>query len=545
MVDRSLLVVGCLLALICTLSPCAAQTPTIVWDQPLPVFVDDIVVVDLDGGLPEILVSSGGGAPDVVVLNSTGTVVATFSGFTGASRDLCVADIDGDGSLDIVVANSGSAYAVNISSGYFGAPWTHYPQQPYMLVAGDLNGDGAAEVVGSGSGQSHLWVYDTVAGSRTHLSLPTLPHHHQFTWSSIAICDLEFDGTKELVLAPSLDTFPTAIYIVDGPSLSLRQGFPSTVPGENFHSLTVADYDRSHTNKLAGFGGGRLDFLRGDGSLFGTPINLSAYPYTHGRMAVGQLDSESHLEAVVPTAESLWVVRDRFGPNGGILFQSPPGPYDLYRHPVIGDVDGDGVQEIVVISSRVSLNCDPYIHVFEADLTPLPGWPKRLLDYATPGVAPYYVLEEVTLADLNGDNVVDIVVGLVDRVLVWTLYNAPPLPTLTPPEWPQSRGGPDNNADYHRGTIPPASFLRSDANGDGVADVSDGIRILESLFAGLALACPASADVDDSSAVDLADVTTLFAYLFGVSVLPPAAPFPRCGSHPFNASMPCPHYYCP
>ena len=83
-------------------------------------------------------------------------------------------------------------------------------------------------------------------------------------------------------------------------------------------------------------------------------------------------------------------------------------------------------------------------------------------------------------------------------------------------------------------------FLRSDANADGLSNVTDGIFILNSLFkAGSpAPSCAKSADVDDSGTVNLTDGVVIFLHLFS-SGSPPPAPYPSCGVDPTDDSLPC------
>lgn len=60
-----------------------------------------------------------------------------------------------------------------------------------------------------------------------------------------------------------------------------------------------------------------------------------------------------------------------------------------------------------------------------------------------------------------------------------------------------------------------ARFIRGDCNGDGGIDVSDAIRLLNTLFAMQpAPLCLASCDMNDDDALDIADAIAMLAYLF-------------------------------
>lgn len=70
----------------------------------------------------------------------------------------------------------------------------------------------------------------------------------------------------------------------------------------------------------------------------------------------------------------------------------------------------------------------------------------------------------------------------------------------------------------YEGAIPSEtknSFIRGDANMDGLTDISDPIVILNYLFKGsITIKCLDAADANDSGQVDVSDVIYLLNYLF-------------------------------
>ncbi|MBI4584720.1 MAG: hypothetical protein HY717_11960 [Planctomycetes bacterium] len=75
-------------------------------------------------------------------------------------------------------------------------------------------------------------------------------------------------------------------------------------------------------------------------------------------------------------------------------------------------------------------------------------------------------------------------------------------------------------------------FQRGEINGDGAADISDAIGILEFLFLGTSeVSCRDAADVDDSGEVDVTDPIRLLGHLF-LGVPEPPPPFRACGADP-------------
>lgn len=79
-------------------------------------------------------------------------------------------------------------------------------------------------------------------------------------------------------------------------------------------------------------------------------------------------------------------------------------------------------------------------------------------------------------------------------------------------------------------TLLPITFLRGDANDDGVADIADGVTILAYLFSGGATpGCLAATDINVDRSIDIGDPVRLFNYIL-LGGPPPAEPFPDCGT---------------
>jgi hypothetical protein len=76
---------------------------------------------------------------------------------------------------------------------------------------------------------------------------------------------------------------------------------------------------------------------------------------------------------------------------------------------------------------------------------------------------------------------------------------------------------------------PIDAFIRCDATHDGRLDITDAVRILETLFLGRPPSrCPAASDCNDDAATDVADAIYGLGFLF-LGGPPPPAPWPECG----------------
>ena len=75
------------------------------------------------------------------------------------------------------------------------------------------------------------------------------------------------------------------------------------------------------------------------------------------------------------------------------------------------------------------------------------------------------------------------------------------------------------------------TFIRGDANGDGVVDISDPTTILNHLFEGQCSCTNGACDSNDDGNVDITDAIYLLTFLFSGGP-PPPPPFPLAGKDP-------------
>lgn len=169
-------------------------------------------LVDLDGdGTPEVIVSARGGRVYVARL-ADGTLLWSLpSGTIGTVGAVRFADFDGDGTTDLYVAEAACgataspgdvALAFSYASG-FARPLVLFQleqgRRDYICgfndTIADVDGDGRLEVVAIGS--SFLYVYSTIDGSleSTSESVGTIPYGA----ASTRLADVDGDGRPELV----------------------------------------------------------------------------------------------------------------------------------------------------------------------------------------------------------------------------------------------------------------------------------------------------------------------------------------------------------
>lgn len=182
----------------------------------------------------------GDGKPDVVVVNNNGTNVAIFhntstlgtidnSSFdapvyfacSGSPQDLELADIDGDGMLDVILGNHYfdgliTVYRNTSTSGVIDvnslAPQVHFEAGDYLynITVGDINGDGKVDISAAAWASDSIYVFVNNATSGiidNNSFLPSLGFPCAQNPQSIYAGDFNSDGKMDLVTCHNDNNF--------------------------------------------------------------------------------------------------------------------------------------------------------------------------------------------------------------------------------------------------------------------------------------------------------------------------------------------------
>lgn len=276
---------------------------------------------------------------------------ATIGTAAGAPTDIAVADVDGDGHPDVIVANGAgvaftvhrnlSAVAGDLGSTAFaaGLPFGAASGSLRLAVA-DLDGDGKPEVVVNGSHLSSLLIFKNLSlPGGIAFSLPVFlakdPTPPSGLDVDVAVGDLNRDGQPEIV-ATSGSGRLVLVYRNLSSSGALafasRQEFAAGTPATR---VAVGDLDGDGLPDLAlqgrGSGGApsQLSVLRNLSSPaalnFATPVSFPTQRVLAG-LAVADLDQDSKLDVVAADHDSGEVVVWRNTAVAGQFTAAAPAP---------------------------------------------------------------------------------------------------------------------------------------------------------------------------------------------------------------------------
>ena len=266
---------------------------------------------------------------------------------------------------------------------------------PNRLLPIDVDADGRLELLVLVGDSSDSFSFRLFHANGQPMDWPTQTFTAPF-WQ-FAAGDLDNDGLPEIVLAHTVGpgTNLVRVFSADG---TPQPGWPVQIEGETPMRLVIADLDRDGRNEIIVTAKGTLDVLRADGSHF----------------------------------PGLWPVVG----NG----------FQTLGAPVVGDINGDGVAEILVprenvVSSAGQTYRSPSLIAYQTNGQSMHSW--RLL--GANGNQPYGE-GNVVFGDFDGDGKVNLAANytlisgggvsglLVEGVLTLLRLDAPYLPH--PRDWP-------------------------------------------------------------------------------------------------------------
>jgi len=367
-----------------------------------------------------------------------------------STRSLALADLDGDGYLDLIEGTNGqSNVRLNDGSGNFGRPVYGVPDwaNTRAIATGDIDRDGDIDFVeGNLAGRMRLYLND---GTGTSFAVQNVATSDQRT-NGVSLADINGDGLPDIVAA-SIGFRPNKLYINTGDPLfpfgpdgmdgidfgnNSRMSSRDVVTGDidkdgdidivfmNEDVANPRDNDRLQRNRVF-----LNELAQGSSNSFTSweiEIDGSNDVGLSMRGALGDMDGDGYLDLVVANyregqASKIYFNNAVGSPNANpftipaVEFTMGPSPSDpVFAGSVsLADADKDGDLDIFLTSESVDFRNRVYFNDGNGAIT-------GFVDVGPVGQAPL-VLEDPgntatasvfgTVGDIDGDSDIDWIIG--------------------------------------------------------------------------------------------------------------------------------------
>ncbi len=324
-----------------------------------------------------------------------------------------IADIDKDGTSEVVVAsNDGYVYAIQAQGDllsnwptapqYLHAHYSDYTQFTYSSPAvGDVNDDDFFEVLTCYN--SELFVSAFFVWNRFGVLMLGWPKDlgHSITISSPALCDLDKNGSLEILYGRLNGNL--CAWHFDGRGV---EGWPQYAGYANESCAAVGDLDNDgEVEVVAGSSDGVVWAWCADGdTLAGWPFTISGN--ITAAAALGDLDRDGDLEVVVVGYDDQVHVWH----HNAVYMNGWPRRISSYSgaSPALADIDSDGDLEILVCSGDSALYC------WQHNGSSLEHWPVILHNET--------LVSSPVVGDVNGDGRVEVICAAITETAEGRLH---------------------------------------------------------------------------------------------------------------------------
>ncbi len=316
-------------------------------------------------------------------------------------RNIVLTDIDGDNDLDIVSASYDDnkvAWFEKLDGGNFGT------EQIISLdldgtrnvAVNDLDNDGDIDIVACSKDDNKIVWYENLDGSGDFSLGNVIAILDDVR--KIVIKDVDQDGYNDIVAGSYLGDKFVWYQNLGGFGIFSQENFITNFDGFSSFDATDMDADGDLDFVISSYNTGtdqELTWYENDGGIFSNPNII--YSKKTVAFSFADLNNDNQLDFVLSPTSGLVYLKNI---NNSESFQGRTLeiPYESYCDLVVGDVDNDGLGDIITVSSNVIL----YKTISEEPYQFQTRTPITILGNTT-------VFHKVDLKDLDNDNDLDLI----------------------------------------------------------------------------------------------------------------------------------------
>ncbi len=417
-----------------------------------------VVVADVDGdGMVDIIVGNRNQNSQLLLNDGDGlfTDADNLSGGFRAINCIAAADMNGDGMVDIIVGNwnQDNQLLLNEGSGSFSGA-INLPggaMATTSIVAADVNGDGLLDIIVGNVNQNNQLLINNGDGS---YSEPTNLPGGELTTTTIVASDVNKDGRVDIIIGNWWNQNNQLILNHGNGSYSE----PIDLPGGALaatRSMAVADVNGDGMVDLiiGNVGQNQVLMDQGNGNYSEAPIDLPGGTLVTYSIAAADINGDGMVDILIGN-----MAQSNIAQNNQLLINQGDGSFfgavdlpggAMYTYSIAAaDVNGDGMMDIIVGNAQGLTN--------QLLMNEVVGSYSEAFNLLGGSLG----TRSIAAADVNRDGLVDILIGNLDKKNQLLVNNGD--------------GTYSEAVDLPGGAMKTTSVTVADVNGDGMMDIIVG-----------------------------------------------------------------------